>query len=254
MRINHFEVERDGLILRGIMTKPDGNGPFPAVIFNHGFTGHKAEAHFLFKKLSESLAGVDIVSLRFDYIGSGESDGYFKDMTMSSEVEDCLEVFNFAERAPFIDSTQMSLLGFSMGGAISIIASSILREKVKKLVLLCPAANMFDVLTRPVKIELLTNFLEEKTIDFSGNVVSKALIDDVFQFNIYEHAKHVTAKVKLIHGTNDDAVPPLVSWKLAELFPHPDSIQWIHGSDHCFSSSSYENQVLTTVKDFMNHS
>ncbi|MGV3467298.1 MAG: alpha/beta hydrolase [Heyndrickxia sp.] len=251
MQVNHFEVNRDGLIIRGIMTKPDGNGPFPALIYNHGFTGNKAEAHFLFKKIAEALAEFNYASFRFDFIGSGESDGKFIEMNMSSEMKDCLAVLQYVENLSCIDSNQMNLLGFSMGGAVAIKASSVLQEKVKKLVLLCPAANMIDVVSRSVKMDLLSTFLERGIVDFSGNVVGESFIHDIFQQDIYEMAKSVTAKVLLIHGTNDDAVPPLVSWKLSKLFSNVDSLQWIHGSDHCFSTSDFEKQVISAIKDFL---
>ena len=250
MKIKHFEVMRDGFTIRGMMTRPEGNGPFPAVIYNHGFTGHKGESHFLFKKLADTLANRGIVSFRFDFIGSGESDGQFIDMTLTSEVKDCLAVFHYAENIEFIDSDSMNLLGFSMGGAVSILAASILQERVKKLILLSPAANMQDVLSRKVQGETLLHFIETGTIDLGGNVVGKALLDDVLGLNIYEAAKQVTAYVQLIHGTNDDAVPPLVSFRLAEIFAEKGSVHWIHGSDHCYTSARYETEVIERVKSF----
>ncbi|MGE8203788.1 alpha/beta hydrolase family protein [Heyndrickxia sp. NPDC080065] len=251
MHINYFDVNKDGLTIRGIITKPDGKGPYPAVVYNHGFTGHKAESHFLFKKLSDSLANMGIVSIRFDFIGSGESDGKFQEMTMSSEVEDCLAVFHFAKEIDYIDSNRMNLIGFSMGGAVSIIASSALKEQVKKLILLCPAVNIFNVVTRNVKNEALFKYIEEGVIDFGGNLVGKELVDDVFHQNVYEEAKQVTANVQLIHGTNDDTVPPIVSLQLSKIFGDQSTLNWIHGSDHCYSSLDYETQVIDLVKSFM---
>ncbi|WP_193747726.1 alpha/beta hydrolase [Neobacillus niacini] len=250
MEIKHFEVMRDGLTIRGMMTKPDGDGPFPAVIYNHGFTGHKGESHFLFKKLADALAARGFASFRFDFIGSGESDGKFIEMTMTSEVKDCLAVFHYAENCELIDANSMNLLGFSMGGAVSILAASSLRERVKKLILLSPAANMQDVLTRKLQGEALLHYIETGTIDFGGNVIGKALLDDVFELDIYEAAKQVTAEVKLIHGTHDDAVPPFVSWKLAEIFAEKGSVHWIHGSDHCYTTARFETNVMDAVKSF----
>lgn len=250
MEIKHFEVLREGFTIRGIMTKPEGEGPFPAVIFNHGFTGHKGESHFLFKKLADALADKGIVSFRFDFIGSGESDGQFIDMTMTSEVKDCLAVFHYAENYEYMDVNSMNILGFSMGGAVSILAGSVLQERVKKLILLSPAANMQDVLSRKLQGENLLSYIETGIIDLGGNVVGKALVNDVFGLNIYEAAKQVTASVKLIHGTHDDAVPPLVSWRLAEIFAEKGSVHWIHGSDHCYTSARYEQEVIEWVKSF----
>lgn len=250
MEIKNFEVMRDGLMIRGMMTKPCGDGPFPAVVFNHGFTGHKGESHFLFKKLADALAVKGIASFRFDFIGSGESDGKFIDMTMTSEVNDCLAVFYYAESLEYIDSKSMNLLGFSMGGGVSILAGSILQNRVEKMILLSPAANMQDVLTRKLQGDALLHYIDKGTIDLGGNVVGKPLLEDVFELDIYGAAKQVTAYVHLIHGTNDDAVPPLVSWRLAEIFAETGSVHWIHGSDHCYTSAGYELEVIERVKSF----
>ncbi|WP_090762121.1 alpha/beta hydrolase [Bacillus sp. OK048] len=250
VEIKHFEVLRDGMTIRGMMTKPEGEGPFPAVIFNHGFTGHKGESHFIFKKLADVLADKGIVSFRFDFIGNGESDGQLIDMTMTSEVKDCLAIFDYAVNFEYVDANFMNLLGFSMGGAVSILAASILHEQVKKLILLSPAANMQDVLSRKLYGEALLHYIETGAIDLGGNVVGKSLLEDVFGLNIYEAAKQVTAEVQLIHGTHDDAVPPLVSWRLAEIFAEKGSLHWIHGSDHCYTSARYETEVIDVVKNF----
>ncbi|KLU63127.1 hypothetical protein CEB3_c04770 [Peptococcaceae bacterium CEB3] len=47
----------------------------PAVILFHGFTGTKLEPHRLLLKISHALEKLGFASFRFDFLGSGESDG-----------------------------------------------------------------------------------------------------------------------------------------------------------------------------------
>src|SRR2546426_5960176 len=58
----------------------------PGVVLFHGFTGDRMESHWLFVKCSRALALAGIASLRFDFYGSGESEGEFsEDVARRSE-------------------------------------------------------------------------------------------------------------------------------------------------------------------------
>ena len=56
--------------LNGLLTLPDGEGPFPAVVMVHGSGPSDMDERVMkltpFKDLAEGLAGHGIVSLRFD--------------------------------------------------------------------------------------------------------------------------------------------------------------------------------------------
>ncbi len=57
----------------------------------HGFTGNRTEAHRLFIHVARALSDSGFVVLRFDFRGSGDSDGEFDDMTVPGEVSDAGE-------------------------------------------------------------------------------------------------------------------------------------------------------------------
>ncbi len=59
--------------------------PAPGVIMCHGFTGHKAETHRLFVHTARDFAAHGLAVLRFDFRGSGDSAGDFRDMTITRE-------------------------------------------------------------------------------------------------------------------------------------------------------------------------
>ena len=69
----HFTNE--DLRLYGMLHRPEGAGPHPAVMILHGFTGQRIEPHRLFVKLARQLVAAGIAALRFDFRGSGESEG-----------------------------------------------------------------------------------------------------------------------------------------------------------------------------------
>src|SRR5690606_7224053 len=104
------------MMIRGTVHIPEGfTGARPCLIFCHGFTANRDEPHFMFVKIARALEKIGVVSIRFDFLGSGESDGEFCDMTINTEVEDCKAVIAYAKSLEFIDENNINLLGFSKG-------------------------------------------------------------------------------------------------------------------------------------------
>ena len=53
------------------------------------------------------MCDAGIASVRFDMNGSGESDGRFEDMTISSEILDAKAMLNYVESLDFVDSKKL---------------------------------------------------------------------------------------------------------------------------------------------------
>lgn len=51
---------------------PDGEGPFPAVVMNHGHGGGRQEGGG-FERLAKALADAGILTIRMDFPGNGDS-------------------------------------------------------------------------------------------------------------------------------------------------------------------------------------
>jgi hypothetical protein len=63
----------EGCTLRGWLTLPDGDGPFPGVVMSSGFAGVKEG--FLGNPFHEVVADAGIAVVLFDHPNTGESDG-----------------------------------------------------------------------------------------------------------------------------------------------------------------------------------
>jgi pimeloyl-ACP methyl ester carboxylesterase len=249
--IKHFELDRNGKKIRGAIHLPEKTQNLPCVTFCHGFTASRIEPHFMYVKMSRALEKIGVASIRFDFLGSGESDGLFSEMTLSTEVADVEAVLNYACSLSFVDPNRISLLGFSMGGAVSLVSASRRPQLVDRLVLISPAANMLEVMTRDIRGQKIAMY-QQGTIDVAGNMLSKAAIDDVFAINIYACAGKLKNKILFIHGTEDDQVPPFTSLKMHEMLAANSELKLIQGADHWYSSHPWEEELIGSIVDFFN--
>ena len=82
-----FIDNSNGLKLSLIISYPDKNKQYPAILILGGFVGYKEEAHV--KELAGALMQNGFAAIRFDCSGFGESDGIFeKDYLMSNYLKD----------------------------------------------------------------------------------------------------------------------------------------------------------------------
>lgn len=98
-----------------------GGAAAPAVLLCHGFTGHKAEDGRLFVRLARALAADGIASLRFDFRGSGDSDGDFADVTIERELEDARAALARLAAEPGVDPRRLAVLGLSLGSTVAAL-------------------------------------------------------------------------------------------------------------------------------------
>ena len=122
----YVECESRGLTLRGMLHVPDQRpGKVPFVILFHGFCDDRNEINFVHTELSRRLCERGIASVRFDFAGSGDSDGRFEDMTVSSEVEDGLAILDYVKSLDFVDQSRIAIHGLSMGGCVASMVAGL---------------------------------------------------------------------------------------------------------------------------------
>ncbi len=248
-------------IMRGMEHYPeDTQGPLPAVLINHGFTGHKGGAHRIHLHLSRLLEASGFAAIRYDFIGSGESDGTFDQMTLSSEIDQAKVVYKSMLDDPRIDSQKIYVLGHSMGGLVaSCLCGDIAQDDTLTgpagAILLAPAGNMLDVYDRS-REEHGKLFREDGSIDHSGFLVSAAFGVDLHK-TIPEIPGRVSAfknPVIVIHGSEDEAVPIETGRKFASYYEQETLFYTIEGADHVFGNLEHEAQLFKEILSFVTSS
>lgn len=130
----------------GTLAMPDGEGPFPAVLLLHGFTGMRHELPVvgtedtMFSRAARWLGERGLATLRIDFRGSGDSEGAWEDTTFSSQMADAIAALDYLEMLEGVDSGSISILGLSQGGLVGAGAAG--RDaRVSNLVLWSAVSN-----------------------------------------------------------------------------------------------------------------
>lgn len=242
------QIEVNGNILRGMIHRPDSQkeNQFSAVVLFHGFTGSKVDDKFMFVRLARKLCNAGIACIRFDFSGSGESDGVFSEMTFHREVEEAEAILKFTREIDWVNPEKTGVLGFSMGGAIAAQVARKFRKEIWKLCLWSPAGNMNQ------KAEDYFNTLEalpNGNADLNGLELGREFLDDLKSRNLYSGVEAYQKPVLIIHGTNDEAVPAPFGKKYANLYEEA-SFHAVEGADHTYSKLKWRNQLFQLTSQF----
>lgn len=99
--------------------------PIAAIVFCHGMTGDRIGPQKLQTILAEELAMDGILSIRFDFRGSGDSSGSFGQTSFRTMQEDLRAVVHWTRQQYKTD--HVGLLGVSIGGVIPSLMAEELR-------------------------------------------------------------------------------------------------------------------------------
>ena len=109
--------------LAGTFCKPNGKGPFPAVVLISGSGPQNRDQEILghrpFLILSDHLVRHGIAVLRMDDRGVGESEGDYGSALNHDFIEDALCAVKYLRTCQEINTQQIGLIGHSLGGVLA---------------------------------------------------------------------------------------------------------------------------------------
>jgi len=175
--------------------------------------------------------------MRFDYSGHGQSDGEFTDGTIGAWADDALAIMDHATDGPLV------LVGSSMGGWISLLASRARPKRVAGLLLIAPAADFTERLMWASfppevrrEIEETGRWERPSAYDPEPYFITRQLIEDGRKHLLMDAAIPFAGPVRILQGGLDPDVPAAHAEALANLIQSPDlRFDLIPDGDHRLS-------------------
>tara|TARA_R110002096_G_scaffold200639_3_gene384637 strand:+ start:11181 stop:12599 length:1419 start_codon:yes stop_codon:yes gene_type:complete len=174
-----FRNEAANIALAGTLLIPEGNGPFPTVLFSTGSGPQDRDemlvGHRPFLVIADYLARRGIASLRYDDRGVAKSEGDHLGSTTDDFAEDAITGIEFLLKQPEVRQDAIGIVGHSEGG-LSGPKVAVQNRNVDFLVLLAPPGVALDALLRQQHHDIMkTQELEDSLIDLALNGLNEDL-------------------------------------------------------------------------------
>ncbi|MBQ6567443.1 MAG: ASCH domain-containing protein [Treponema sp.] len=209
---------------------------FPLIILGHGYQGCYRNN----LNCAERYAAQGFAVCSFDFCGGTDharSSGPTDEMSIITERDDMIAVFEAAQKLEFVDSCNIILWGESMGGYVAALAGAELAGRAEApaaLVLFYPAFNIRD--------EALADHKTKENIQprvRRGIRLGKCFAEDIWDTDPYSVIGKYNGPVLILHGTADDVVPPEYSVRAKKVYDEARpqgtaELIWIDGAGHGF--------------------
>ena len=208
------------------------------LLIGHGVTGNKDRPFVVALADAVSASGTNVI--RFSFAGNGDSDGQFRDCTISKEVDDLQAVLSVVEEKNY----RAIYAGHSMGGAVGVLTAA----KDARIKFLISLAGM-------VSTEKFydTEFGEETpdTGCMWGEPdcpLSSAFKNDLKGIrSTAPQAAQIAVPWLLVHGTADDVVLIDDSQEAYSLASEPKKLVEIKGANHVFSEGGQKPMIEAVI-------
>jgi len=230
--IEEHIIETDDKTIYGTIYMPKGEGKYPAVILSHGYNGVNSD----FIKECRYFAENGYVAYAFDFCGGStrsKSSGATTDMTLFTEKNDLLTVFENISSLDNVDAEQIFLFGGSQGGMVSALVAAELKEKVAGMILYYPAFCI------PDNWRVMYPDLDKvpEVINFWGMNLGKVFARSIHDFNTYDTIGNYSGDVLIIYGEKDPIVSMGDMEKAKEVYNSVELIV-LENEAHGFSPSA----------------
>lgn len=240
------ELDVNGRLLRGNVRMPDSGGSFPTIVFLHGFTVWKTGPQRLYEEFAREAVKEGFCVIRFDFYGTGESEGEFYEMTIGSEMKETGAIFAWARKQPYVDKDNIFLGGHSMGALVAVLTAPQLQPK--GLFGWATAMTMF------YQAGLRTRTMRGPTTrgwDIDGLELSREFMEEAAGMDFQAMAKGYGGPVLLIHGSCDTDIPVESAYILKKIYGDACQLDVVEGANHRFLSLPWKRHVYERTLTFL---
>ena len=196
------------LTVSGILLRPRGPGPFPAVVLNHGYIEPSVyvTGQGLMRE-QDYLARAGFVVLHTDYRGHAGSDPASAADRESrlGYTRDTINAVQSLKRARYVDPDKVAMLGRSMGGGVTLNALVTRPGLVKAAVVYASVSSDFLDNFRRWTVRERPEAAQDTYRRHGTPAESPAFYRGL---SARTHFDRITEPVLIHHGTADDTCPP----------------------------------------------
>lgn len=227
--------------LYGYMWQSEADGA-PYVVMSHGLTNHHEDAP-MFERLRSHFVSAGLGVFMFDYFGSGESDGDFREKTWTGMRQNLADALDLVEERT---SRPIALVARSVGASIAgffakdaRLCCSVLASPVLYLI------DRFGSIPGPDSGEIVQM---PENLERSGQIkgaweLNRRFFDELRDTEqALAEAVDGARNVLVIHGNDDPKVSSTNSERLYELLAEPKRFVAVEGADHYYTG--VEAQVV----------
>jgi len=211
----YFQQEPEGFKLAGTITRPQGDGPYPAVVLVTGSGSQNRDEELLghrpFLVLADALTRSGIVVLRYDDRGFAESEGDASAATSLDFADDAESAVHYLKSLPYVDAGNIGVLGHSEGAIIAPIVAQRNRDLAFIVLMAGPGVDGVAVLEDQTAAILRAQQAPEPYIDqiVQTNLAIYATILD--EGRTIEERKEAVLQTLLAMGLPEDQAKAQVS-------------------------------------------
>ena len=189
----HFDTH--GARLFGVLHLPDDTSRDLGVVFCPPFAEEHKQGYRIFVETARRLAAAGVPSLRFDYRGTGDSEGPFTDFSLAGAIADIQAAANLLRTRAQVEA--VALVGLRLGASLAWKAAE-QGMAVERLVLWQPIVdgalfyrlNIRRMLVRQMmthgKASGERDTGESGTIDLDGFLATRAMCEEIKALDLRE--------------------------------------------------------------------
>ena len=204
----------------------------------HGLTGDKTEDHRLFVHTARKFAEEGYDVLRFDFWGSGDSEGDFKQTRMSHHLANISDAMNFFRQYSY---DKVAVLAISFGAAAAILAAADVH--MDALILWSAVPDTHSLLTEHLNVNL-TQVPENTVITYNNWEMETAFIDDLLKFDIKRAFSEIEIPTLVIQGMQDAPLFQNGFNTFRDIATPPCDFMELPQASHTFSAPRHRKQVI----------
>jgi uncharacterized protein len=245
----------DDLTVSGVLIRPRGLGPFPAIVLNHGYIAPRVYVPGQgLAREQDALARAGFVVLHTDYRGYAASDPVpaLDRETRLGYTRDAVNAVAALKTLPYVDTSRMAMLGRSMGGGVTMNALVTQPGLVDAAVIYDSVSSRFldnlEHFVRPARPEVLRALF--------GRYGTPAEAPRFYrELSPRTYFDRLSEPVLVHHGTADATCPPRwarTTQRLMRAAGVDSRLRWWPGEDHAFYAR-WQDAMDVTIRFLRDH-